>query len=198
MLTNRLFLYLTVLVILLAGCSSSTNNPVNPDEEAASFPNFQTDVNEENTNHNLWGVWSVSFNPDTMDIIAAPSRELAASYNISTMIPAPGIAINDYDPVTRVLDVDVTLNNPYSIDGYDVRLIIYTDNNGHKLVNDDNWTNLFDIPGGFIGNPFKAYAAAQPNRIFAGLTQHTEDLQIYLPPSGGDVLWAVTASSTSA
>ncbi len=194
MLTNRLFLYLTVLVILLAGCSSSTNNPVNPDEEAASFPNFQTDVNEENTNHNLWGVWSVSFNPDTMDIIAAPSRELAASYNISTMIPAPGIAINDYDPVTRVLDVDVTLNNPYSIDGYDVRLIIYTDNNGHKLVNDDNWTNLFDIPGGFIGNPFKAYAAAQPNRIFAGLTQHTEDLQIYLPPSGGDVLWAVTAS----
>jgi Leucine-rich repeat (LRR) protein len=93
-----------------------------------------------------------------------------------------------------IVDVGINIVNPYPIDGRDVRLIIYNDAIGHKLVNSDSWTDLYDIPAGLPINPFKAYAKDDPNREFAGLAEHTENLQIYLPGGNPYVAYAVDAS----
>ena len=189
-----LFSFLIVMLVIIAGCSSSGNNPVNPVDEPKEIPDFALDVDERDSSYEIWGIWNLAFNPETMEITNTPSRELAGSFNVTALIPAPVITFNSYDPGSRIIDLDVTINNNSNYSGYDVRLIVYTDFIGHKLVNDDDWTNLFDIPGGFIGNPFKTYATSEPARIFTAKTEHTENVQIYIPPSGGNVQWAVTAS----
>ena len=191
--------HLSILVILLVtamivGCSGSTKTPVTPSSESTPIPAFAIDASEADLSQVLWGAWDVDFNLENMTYGINPDRDLAATYNVTSWIPTPGIVINGYDPGTSTLDVDVTISNPYTIQGHDVRLVIYTDSAGHKLLNDDGWTNMFDIPGGFIGNPFKAYAKEQPNRLFAGQTQYTENLQIHYPPSSGNIRWAITAS----
>ena len=78
------------------------------------------------------------------------------------------INVNSFDPVTRILDVDVLLRNSIGINGYDVRGILYTDEAGHLLTNPDNWTDLYDIPGGRDINPFKAYNKDDYYRSFPG------------------------------
>jgi hypothetical protein len=71
------------------------------------------------------------------------------------------------------------LKSPFPIYGYDVRGILYTDNDGHELRNPDNWTGLFDIPGGESINPFKAYAKDNINRMFS--CPEFEHYLIYIP-----------------
>jgi len=78
----------------------------------------------------------------------------------------------------------LTINNAFTPPGqdlFDVRLIVYTDNDGTELKNPDNWTALFDMPGGSFINPFKAYSTSQPSRRFANGAFHTETASIYLP-----------------
>ncbi len=110
------------------------------------------------------------------------------------MIPDPLITVNSWDPVEEVVDVDIQLHNPTWATGYDVRLIIFTDDDGHILLNADNWTPLWDIPGGQIANPFKAYAKHEINRAFTGLMWLQENFQIRCPNSNFDIQFAVDAS----
>ncbi|MFH1172184.1 MAG: hypothetical protein V1693_01205 [Nanoarchaeota archaeon] len=172
---------LITFVLFLIGCSKATEQPIIP-----------ATVSNETNSHSLLGSWTVNF--DTTNLEATINRTLGAHYNVTSMIPAPGIIVNSYDPGTEIVDVDVTINNTYTLNGYDVRLIIYTDSIGHKLTNADDWTGLYDIPGGYPINPFKAYAKSEPNRLFAGQTEHTENLLIKLPGANPLVTFAIDAS----
>lgn len=71
------------------------------------------------------------------------------------------------------------------------------DTAGHFLENWDDFTSLYDIPGGNIINPFKAYAKSETNRQFAGLSQHTENLRVSVPGGNFSVKIAVEASYPS-
>jgi hypothetical protein len=187
-------LLMTALVFILAGCSNSQTSSVIPDAE----------VNGEDRESQrvLWGMWNISFNLDEMTVDVEPIRNLQAHFNITDMVTPPEcydcleIHLNSFDPVTRIMDVDVTLRNQFGISGRDVRGILFTNDYGHELRNPDDWTDLWDVPGGEIINPFKAYAKDEPNRIFASFAVHTENYLLYipLPPAYFALKYAVDAS----
>ena len=189
-----------ILTIFMIGCSSKTSNPVVSSDFPANQHEFVLPDSDDSTDlngHEILGLWTMNFDPATMTVIALPDRELLGHFNITSFIPTPTIVLKSYNPTTKLLDVDVTLRNPYSISGYDVRMIIYTDSIGHLLTNYDNWTALFDISGGDSINPFKAYATDVTNRKFAGMTSHTSNLKITCPGGNFNVKFAVDASYPS-
>jgi hypothetical protein len=183
-----------ILILSLSGCSKGNPTVLSPDvTNDDNIPSILIE-NADISNHNLAGIWSFHLNPDFKEAEIVAKRDAEIHYNVTQIIPAPQITINGYDPATNILDVDVTITNPYPVDVYDVRLIIFTDSVGHKLVNDDGWTSLFDIPGGLPINPFKAYAKDILNRKFTGNTQHTENLQILLPGGNTNVTFGIDVS----
>ncbi len=193
---KRISVQLMCLILLFAvmGCSSSDNNPIAPPNSDAEINLPVSQIDETQTNRSLLGMWTMNFDLENLSVLLTPYRELEAHYNVTSMLPPLLLSINSYNLQTGIVDVDVSITSPYQIDGYDVRLIIYTDGTGHMLKNPDNWTALYDISGGLPINPFKAYAKSTPNRIFEGQTQHTENLLIYLPAGDPNVMFAIDAS----
>jgi hypothetical protein len=194
------FLNVVILLILIlpagVGCSNSPDNPASP-------PVLPEDkINTVSGTHHVWGIWNFDLDISGLIATAIPARSLEAHFNVTGWLLPPDcddcatVSVNSFDPGTRILDVDVTLRNPSQLDAYDVRGIIYTDDYGHELRNDDGWTKLFDIPAGGLINPFKAFAKDVDNRKFEADTTHTENLRIYIPdpPHWNEITFAVTAS----
>lgn len=180
-------------LIVMGGCSSSQSNPVSP---LAGLPDLSPLINNENpedSNHNLLGTWNATFDSQSMSATVTPDRALSQHWNVTTLLPTPSIAVTGYDPVTEVIDVDVTITNPYDIDVNDVRLIIYTDSTGNRLMNPDNWIGLYDIPGGLPVNPFICFYNV-PYRTFEGLSEVTENLSIHIPGGNVAINLAIDAS----
>ncbi len=192
----RLFLSSLIIltIILISGCSSDAPEPITPSATNDGFNLPVTQFDENNTNRQYWGSWTAAFNLDDLTCDVSRNRDLNAHFNIKSMIPAPSIAVNSYDLLTEIIDVDVTIFNPFALDAYDVRLIIHTDGVGHNLINGDNWTDLFDGPEGLTINPFTAYAKTAPSRIFTALSEHTENLRVVLPNGNSNVSFAIDAS----
>ncbi len=194
-----------MVFIILIGCSGYTGVPVGP-VDIPGEPDLQTIEpaagKEADSQRVLWGIWNISFDVNELTVEIVPVRDIAAHFDVTSMITPPAcddclkIAVNSFDPVTRIIDVDVTLRNPYGIAGRDVRGILYTNDYGHELRNADEWTKLFDTPGGGTLNPFKAFAKAETDRIFDALAEHTENYQVYIPapPNYWAITYAVTAS----
>ena len=190
--TRKLFFLLAVIGVMAAfSCSSKTTTPTVPDNSFFDLPIPQ--INDV-PGRTLLGTWTITFDTENLDFEINSSRLSEMHYNATHLIPSPEIVINGFDPSTCTIDVDVTISNPYPVDVYDVRLIIYTDAVGHILQNDDGWTSLHDIPGGWFINPFRAYAKDQPNCVFAGETECTENLKIFLPGGNSNVSFAIDAS----
>jgi len=196
---------ITIIVVGLISfcvlsCSrTSSNMPVSPkDADDFQFMNdsyipapYGLDVNKS---HVLWGIWDVVGELSDFSITSHPNREVGVHFNITQWIPAPTIYVRGFDKSTSIINLDIAITNPYAISGYDVRLIVYTDALGHKLTNADDWTSLYDLPGGLPINPFKAYAKSETNRKFAGGAQHTENCKIYLP--GGNLHFTIAIDAS--
>jgi hypothetical protein len=191
--------YPIVLIIFLSiitGCSSgrtSTAISAGMNFEHETFPDLSVNDNYDSGRQFL-GSWILHFNTQQKEVRLENDRALTAHYNITSMLPDPSIQFISYDPVTSIATLNVTITNPFPIDGYDLRLIVYTNNRGIRLLNPDNWTGLHDIPGGTKINPFKAYAKTSANRKFAAFTQHIETFQFYISGITGYVQIAIDAS----
>ena len=197
--TITLLIMSLILLGIAIGCSSHSSNPVSAPPAKETAPKLElpsTEIESTMLGHELLGVWNMTFDPEKMTATIEPNRELGWHFNVKSMIPAPGIKINSFNPATWTIDCDVTLRNPYAISGYDIRLIIFTTDAGRTLNNPDNWTPLYDISGGDTINPFKAYAKEQPLRVFAGPVSYTENLVINLA-GNFNVQFAVDASYPS-
>ena len=192
-LVSILILILAIL-LMFVGCSSSRSNPVAPEKPTDSLNLPVESMEVIPPNHSLQGIWSISFDTQKLAATITPERILERHYNATSLIPPPQVTVNSYDPATNVIDVDVTLENPFNLDVYDVRGIIFIDSVLHYLLNPDDWTPLYDIPGGYDVNPFRAFAKSVPNRKFAAHSEQTENFQIYLPQGNRNVLYAVDAS----
>jgi hypothetical protein len=191
--STHVFLIVLALLVVM-GCSGNSSNPVVPAGQETDLSLLVAEVDESRINHQLLGMWTMEFDLESLTATITQDRSIT-HYNITTFLPAPLVTINSYDPQTEVIDVDITITNPYIlISGYDVRVIIYTDYVGHMLQNADDWTALYDISGGLPINPFKAYAKGEMNRLFAGLTQHTENFLIHLPGGNLAFTFAIDAS----
>ncbi len=187
---------LLFLSVALIGCSGGSDNAMQPgmaDVPASKNPNCE---------RIFWGGWEVWFDIERLTADVRSIRYPGNHFNITGMIKAPGcddcldITVISFDPETRILDADVTLRNasPYAV--RDVRGILYTDDYGHGLENDDGWTGLWDIPGGDNINPFKAFAKEAGGRIFMMGTYYTEKYLVHIPePAHYSVItFAVDAS----
>jgi hypothetical protein len=189
----RKLLPIIVLILLSLACSSGKTIPIIPDNTSPD-KNPLIVVEQQDSNHNFLGTFTATFDIETLEASVESNRTLDAHHNVTGMIPDPRITVNSWDPVEEIVDVDIQLHNPTWATAYDVRLIIFTDDDGHTLLNADNWTPLWDIPGGQIANPFKAYAKHEINRAFTGLMWHQENFQIKCPNSNFNVQFAVDAS----
>ena len=114
--------------------------------------------------------------------------------NVRPFISSPRIYIHSWNPSTETLDLDVEIYNNSIYIGHDIRLIIFRDTIGHKLLNPDNYTHLWDIPEGTYSNGFKAYAKDNPNRILHAGEWKTERLQILCPGGNFSIKFAIDAS----
>ena len=188
-----IFSALITALILAAGCSNGTSNPTVPNTDCQ----IPVADNRDTKNHEFQGVFELNFNPDNLEVRIIPSRESMGHVSVRSLLPAPTFDVISYDPVRGILNVNATINNPFSINGYDLRLIVFTDDLGVRLMNPDVWTSLFDVPGGSQINPFKAYAKNKQNRIFEGQTQNTETLQLYMPGGYTMLSFAIDVSYPS-
>jgi hypothetical protein len=182
------------MVILAFVCSCSESETVTPQiHDSLEFPSFLISQTIDNPkDHFLMGVWEVDFDIQSESCVISSTRESATHYQVTELIPAPQIEYNYL--FDNVLDIDVTISNPYPINVYDVRIIIYSDSSGHMLANADSWTPLYDIPGGLPINSFKSFSRDDPNRMFSSRTEQTVNLQITTPGNNYSILFALEAS----
>ena len=201
-----LFILFTCLLIL--GCSGQdSDNPITFQQPVAGN-NAGIDcstqipaIDESQNNRELLGLWSMFLDLESNSVKVEPNRNLMSHFNVTRMIRLPIVVLEGWSPTSDGVDVSVKvgLTNHYTLSGYDVRLIIYTDDVGHLLLNADDWSMLFDIPEGDSRNPFKTYAKDVVNREFEGYKSHGptilwEYLTIRCPYSNLAVSFAVDAS----
>jgi hypothetical protein len=187
---TRIYSVLILLLLIAAGCSSNPETPVTPQDAGSDYPIGISADEPDGESRQLLGVWELGFDCESLKAIVTPSRLANTHYQVKYLIPTPEVVINAIHP-NYVVDADVTLTNPFAFDAYDVRLILFTDDEPHKLENPDCWTDLYDIPEGLPINPFKAYAKDEPNRVFAGGTNHTENLLVFSPPGSHPIQFAL-------
>ena len=204
MLRGYFSLILTIGLLCLiptSGCSYNRGGSASP----VDSPVIPSPEKEAQSGRVLWGIWQFSYDESIGELTAIPLREAYAHFNITPMLLPPNctdclkIKVNSFNPVTHILDADVTLRNPTQLIGHDVRGILFTNDYGHSLTNADDWTGLWDIAGGQTINPFKAFAKGLSNRIFAASVNHTENYLIYIPvpPHYEAIKFAVDASFPS-
>ena len=178
-----------VLFIFILGCSSNNSSLTTPSNDPADQSySFESDTN----GHELAGLWSIKFDPESLEATIIPHRHPDAWIKVNQYL-TPSINVNGV--TDRVWDIDITINNPYPVSGYDLRGILFTDDYGNWLRNPDSWTALFDIPGGVFLNPFKAYAKEVFSREFAPFSEHTENYQIFFPAGPYLVEFGIIVSS---
>ncbi len=194
------------LFLILAGCSGANVTPVaSPDDytpPAISGNGAVDPGHDASPGRALWGLWQFAFNSEDGTLTALPARQMLAHYNFTPYVQPPAcndclaLQINSFNPATRILDVDVFVRNPTPLNARDVRGILFTDDYGHLLTNDDGWTAYWDIPGGQDINPFKAFAKDDPQRIFKGGEENTENYLIYIPqpPNWNKIFFAIDGS----
>jgi len=184
-----------MLIILISGCNKGSSDPVVPAPD-----DLLGGISLESTSdRTLWGIWKIAFDEESMSISIEPARQADVHVDVTKFILPPNcqdclqIKANSFDPVTKLLDCDVTLKNPFQIGGYDVRGIFMTNDTDRTLLNADSWTGLWDIASGHLRNPFRAFATDDPNRFFAGQSEYTVNYQVYMS-NFTQIFYAVDAS----
>ncbi len=176
---------LAFVIILLTGCSGPQIIGPAPAEKTEYFDAEVTSSTD--TGHSLFGLWEITFDPATMSAHVQAMRNAQPHYDVTYLVLQSAcpdclkVIVNSYDPVTSIFDVDVIMWNLYEKTPYDLRGIIYTNNAGRMMLNPDDWTGLWDIPGGMQINPFKSYAKDAPQRVFPPDAEYTENIVIYAP-----------------
>jgi hypothetical protein len=180
-------------ITILFGCSRG--NSVLPDEVTDQNLPTISDAGTTGTSsdRSLLGMWQVDFDVNSMTAKVEPIRSADFHLNILPYIQRPTIYVRSWNPSTETVDVDVSIYNSSVYIGYDVRLIIFNDTIGHKLLNPDNYTHIWDIPGGTWSNGFKAYVKDNPQRCFHSLESASENLHIKCPGGNFSVKFAIDA-----
>ena len=130
----------------------------------------------------LWGAWDIGIDPITGTIDVAVNRELDGHYDVKAYLLPPNCN-NCVIPKLKgivsqgVYRIDITLKNPTTITGYDVRGTVL--NKGViELRDPDSYTFIFAPPTETKPRPFVAYDTG-PGRPFYPNATHTEEFHIY-------------------
>ena len=113
-----IFLFLSIFAL---GCSGGSPDLISPPEtpvnisEAELTPDDPLRDTQESSQHMLWGLWQINFDPEKFELSAEPARNLQAHWNITNMVIPPAcddcldFSVNNFNPTTQILDVDVTV-----------------------------------------------------------------------------------------
>ncbi len=174
------------LITIIMGCSGSGGDPVMTGEP------IETPVSEHEgpSERVILGAFEIGFVNDSNSLSIEPLRDLAAHYNVTQYITPPNcedcleMIVTGFNPDGWVYDVLVSLRNPTLLDVYDARgtLLIGTGSDSRKLVNADEYTELFDNSTPPDRNPFKVFATDQPQRKFEAGATHEILYKISIPP----------------
>ena len=193
---KKIILNVTLVILtlcLILGCSSQKSNPVTSADEFSKPSSQLPSIQNDESNYSLLASFEMQIDIESLSAKLIPNRDLSGHFNISSWV-SPQITVLGYNPGTEIVDVNLTINNPFNFGGHDVRLIVHTDSAGHFLNNDDGWTAVFDIPGGSDINPFKAFAKSEANYFFEGYGEYTENFLIKCPGANFNVKFAIEAS----
>jgi len=196
--------YLKILIIglaiicgmlIAASCSSSSKNlqtPVSPDPQIPSLSDVQS--SEGIGNHNVVAVYDAVIDPESQTFTITPSRNVEFHFPLTSLYPNV-VKITGYG-FTPHFWADIQLSHPlpYSgIDGFDARVIavlpanpgvsmeypnLNIHGNNSVVMYPDGYTTLFDRLD-FAGNvnPFMAYFAWTPNRVWSSSGFSTETIK---------------------
>jgi hypothetical protein len=162
-------LLLFVLFIFTSGCSNASNQPMIPVAESGqtTFGNFDL-MNPEISGYGLMFIGTMDIDPFT-ETITVTERAGTANYDITEFM-ASGCTggcfryqILSY--VDEVMSIELEIENPTSLQVYDIRMI-FTNLFGKEALNPDNYTSLFDPSGGFPFNPQIAFMKENDDRAF--------------------------------
>lgn len=188
---NHFFRYTLAAIFIAAifcGCGSSNNPSTNP-----IIP-----ISDETT-HQSWGAYDIIIDSESESIEIIPKRDAMFHFNINGYLDmCVGGCFNFWitDINGTVLTIDLQLQNPVALDGYDVR-IIFTHLNGKTVLNPDSYTNLWDPPSTpEIANPFIAFMKHDTMRHFGPApTSDKQILSIDFPPGSiGATTFIIDAS----
>ena len=136
--TTACLLFALVVIITITGCSSEKENLVTPSNDTTNYDFSNVISDESESERSFLGSWSMEFDPDSLQLNVAQIREPSGHWNLTTLISQPSFQIVSYDPIFGIVDVNATITNPYALNGYDLRMIVYTDATGNRLLNYDN------------------------------------------------------------
>lgn len=183
-------LFAISIILMLCGCASTVILP-SDSGNISPHPAF-----DQNHNRQLLGIWDMQIDISNLTASIKPLRQSESRYNITGLLLPPAcndcvtVKLLDIDFDVHILTATLELRNPTQLTAYDARCIVYTDNYGHRLINDDGWSGLWDRAGGSDINPFKAFAKEDIQRAFNGGASYTEMFYIHFPSPPN--YWAIT------
>ncbi len=184
---------LVLLLAIFAGCSSSSSLPTQPDNPQIPSTDTQTDK--------LSLLYQGTFEIDleTQTISQIENRQSDYVYDITGFLPdkCPGgcFRFSIVGVVGTVLEIELTLENPLTIQVYDAR-VMYLDLFGKTVLNPASYTDFLGTP---ITNvyPFSAFTPTDPNRAFPVGPGGMDTVTMFLdfpPGTPSAVNYAITAS----
>jgi len=195
-LTRIIALTIVITAIFAGGCSSSGNQPILPNADTNPFDNS---IAAQDNSRGL--IFDGSMIIDTkMMSINIVERNSAANYNITGFLSSAcsggcfHYTIQSY--ANEVLTISLKVENPTSLQAYDLRMI-FTNLFGKKILNPDNYTNLFDPSGGMPFNPQIAFMKELESRAFPVGSGAFDDeiLKLWFPSgSNPNVNFVIAAS----
>ncbi|MCD6216296.1 PKD domain-containing protein [bacterium] len=183
---------LVLLLAVFAGCSSSSSLPTQPDNPQIPSADTQTDK--------LSLLYEGTFDIDleTQTITQIENRQSDFIYDITGFLPdkCPGgcFRFAIVGVVGTVLEIELTLENPLTIQVYDAR-VMYLNLFGKTVLNPDSYTDFMGTPITGI-YPFTAFAKEDPNRAFPVGPGGMDTVTMFLdfpPGSPSAVNYAITA-----
>lgn len=184
-------LALSAILLFTIGCSTTTNAPTLP----------QID-NTTASEHQSWGAYDMIIDLENESIEIVPNREMMYHFNINGylgMCTGGCFKFWIIDVSGTVLTIDMQMENPVALNGYDVR-IIFTHLNGKTVLNPDSYTDLWDPgPTPEIFNPFIAFMKHNPARHFPGSPATDKQLMLldFPPGASAATTWIMDASHPS-
>jgi hypothetical protein len=182
---------LSITLLAIAGCGSTSENPTAPQIQDTT-----------SSAHQSWGAYDMIIDLENESIEIVPNREIMYHFNINGYLGlCDGGCFKFWitDINGTVLTIDMQMENPVALDGYDVR-IIFTHLNGKTVLNPDSYTNLWDpssTPEN--ANPFIAFMKSDPLRHFnASPSSDKQILLLDFPPgASAATTWIIDASHPS-
>jgi hypothetical protein len=175
----RYFIILITAVLILSGCSQATNNPAMPGSSESQIYSTETESN-------IFYSGTFEIDLETQQIIQIENRQSDLVYNITGFLPTkcPGgcFRFKIIGIIGTVLEIELTLENPLTIQIYDAR-VVYVDLFGKEVLNPDSYSDFKGTPITRIF-PFTAFMKELESRAFpvgpGGID--TEILYLNFPP----------------